>query len=582
MQSLDPKYLAMLDRMRAQAAERRAAKEAALAKAAKAPAVSLTLPTSVAQEILAAAVAPVEIVEAAVVSDTRPQPSAEQLAFVEAVLDPAIKLLILIGAAGTGKTFAEGLALEAMLERLALPGISWDSHKHLPATSAGIVFCAFTRRATDNIRKKLPKDFSKNCVTIHKLLEYMPEYFDVLDPKTGIMKKSMRFVPARNKLRKLPAGLQYLFIDEFSMLGSELFEKLLDALSPGVKIIFIGDIYQLTPVMDFPAIAPFLLQEKTIELTHVYRQALDNPIIEYATKIRMGEVFMVKENTEITGPNNTGKLTLHPWKKRCTPELAVQQLGMFFAQELAAENYDPKEDQILVPYNVGVGTIELNKFIATAYAQMLRLPVWEVIAGFEKRYFRIGDACVYDKSDCEILDIQFNYQFAGNKLPQDPSTDMDYWGNTKFGKRSQAVLDSDAVDRLLDMGASSSEERKTQASHIIKLRMEESGIEFTVSAAGEVNKLDLRYVQTIHKAQGSEWRKVYLCLHHTHTTLKREGLYTGFTRAREELYVICETDSFIKSVARQEIPGNTLEEKAKKLKMKAMLRASCRTPSEEE
>ena len=43
--------------------------------------------------------------------------------------------------------------------------------------------------------------------------------------------------------------------------------------------------------------------------------------------------------------------------------------------------------------------------------------------------------------------------------------------------------------------------------------------------------------------------------------IQRELLYTAITRAREELYVICEPDTFEKGINGQRIKGNTLAEK---------------------
>jgi ATP-dependent exoDNAse (exonuclease V) alpha subunit len=44
--------------------------------------------------------------------------------------------------------------------------------------------------------------------------------------------------------------------------------------------------------------------------------------------------------------------------------------------------------------------------------------------------------------------------------------------------------------------------------------------------------------------------------------IQRELLYTAVTRAREELYVICEPDTFVKGIESQKVKGNTLAEKA--------------------
>ena len=72
----------------------------------------------------------------------------------------------------------------------------------------------------------------------------------------------------------------------------------------------------------------------------------------------------------------------------------------------------------------------------------------------------------------------------------------------------------------------------------------------------------MAYSLTVHKSQGSEWKKVYCIFHQSHNTMiQRELLYTAVTRAREELYVICEPDTFEKGINGQRIKGNTLAEK---------------------
>ena len=50
--------------------------------------------------------------------------------------------------------------------------------------------------------------------------------------------------------------------------------------------------------------------------------------------------------------------------------------------------------------------------------------------------------------------------------------------------------------------------------------------------------------------------------------LKENGLVLTVTRAREELYVICEPESFTKGITSQRIKGETLAEKAEFFKGK--------------
>jgi superfamily I DNA and RNA helicase len=83
----------------------------------------------------------------------------------------------------------------------------------------------------------------------------------------------------------------------------------------------------------------------------------------------------------------------------------------------------------------------------------------------------------------------------------------------------------------------------------------------------------------VHKAQGSEWDKVFCIFHHTHATmLQREILYTAITRPRKYLRVYysgqepgkSSASVFQRGVINQRIPGNTLKEKVDSFKKKSL------------
>ena len=99
--------------------------------------------------------------------------------------------------------------------------------------------------------------------------------------------------------------------------------------------------------------------------------------------------------------------------------------------------------------------------------------------------------------------------------------------------------------------------------------MLDSDVEVKVDKASDINAMLLGYALTVHKSQGSEWRKVFFVLHQSHATMiQRELLYTGVTRAKEELYVICEAETFTKGILSQRVKGDTLQEKASYFKGK--------------
>lgn len=480
---------------------------------------------------------------------------------------------ILIGAAGTGKTTSQRGAILNMIQNGLLPVMSGHDHKYLPSNVPGIVICAFTRRATNNIRRNLPLELQSNCITIHKLLEYEPVYFETINEETGDTKNTMRFEATRNRMHPIPESVKCIVIEESSMVSVELYRQIEEAAPHCPQIILLGDIQQLPPVFGSAILGYKMLEWKTVELTEVYRQALDSPIISLAHRILSGRPI---KSPELKSLNVPSKLTLHPWIKPISAESATLTLAKFFIAALEKNKYDPETDAILIPFNKSCGTIELNNHIANTLAQKSGRPVYEIIHGWKRSYYSIGDKCLYDKEDCVIVDIYRNPEYSGVE-PREESIYMDYWGNKRNdpdSKSSNGPESGDDVDLLLQNVAagnidSDTEERVRAASHTIVLRMLDSEIERKVKATGEINNLDLGYAITVHKSQGSEFDKVFLCLHKSHATMmQRELLYTAVTRAKRELYVICESDSFEKGIMNQRIKGNTLAEKAEYFKGK--------------
>jgi len=491
--------------------------------------------------------------------------NSEQQEFIDLVSSG--KSCVLIGAAGTGKTTCSKGANAALIATGTIPTLQGDGHKHLVGGSPGIIITSYTRRAVNNIRKVQSSDLKNNCVTSHKLLEYQPEYYEIDDPETGETKKTMRFEPTRHASNPLPNTIKTIEVEEGSMLSLDLYKELEAALDHNVQWIFIGDIQQLPPVFGAAILGFKMLELPVIELTQVYRQALESPIIRLAHRILSGKAIPASEYKDWQEDN---KLTIHPWKKKLHPDVAIETLISFFKVAVNKGIYNPAEDMILIPYNKSCGTILLNKGIANHLARQRSAKTYEVMAGFEKLYFSPGDKVLYDREDGEIVSIESNPGYTGGRV-QPASLTLDYWGHNpnlaedSIGSEYDSSFD---VDNLLDAVATS-DDRVNQSSHKIVVRLIDTATEVTITKAAEVNSLLHAYALTVHKSQGSEWRKVFFCLHQSHATmLQRELLYTGVTRAREELYVICEPESFTKGIVSQRIKGNTLAEKAEYFKGK--------------
>ena len=470
---------------------------------------------------------------------------------------------VLIGAAGTGKTTCMKGTVSTLIDSGFLGLLQAEGHKHLSTNSPGIAICAYTRRAANNIRKNLSLDVQSNCITIHKLIEYAPVYYAVVDEATGTEKTKMCFEPTRNQANPLPTSIKTIIFEESSMIGTDLYKEVIAACPHRPQLIFLGDIQQLPPVFG-PAILGFkLLSLPVVELTDVYRQALESPIIALAHRILSGKPIPHREYADWKKPD---QLTIHAWKKKISAQDALSTAGQFFIAAEKSGAYDPEEDMILLPFNKSFGTIELNKIIANHLSKKRGVDTYEIVAGFFRHYFSVGDKVLYEKEDAEIVKIETNPAYSGTKcLPHSPT--LDYWGYDPVTKIPDTANPDDSsqadVDFLLSQVAASDQERVHQASHTLHLKMLDSEQIVKVDKAADINSMLLGYALTVHKSQGSEWRKVFFVTHQSHATmLQRELLYTAVTRAKEELYIICEPETFTKGIESQRVKGNTIAEKA--------------------
>ena len=479
----------------------------------------------------------------------------------------------LIGAAGTGKTTTLRGGLKALLAANKLPMLEKPT-KYLRQDSPGAVLVSYTRRAVRNIAKQMPEELKDNCITIHKLLEYVPEKFEVED-KDGNTKYSMRFVPSRNRANPLPANLRLIVVDEASMVGTEYIDLIIAALPnpANVRWVFLGDLNQLPPIYGNPILGKKLLTCPIVELTQVYRQALESPIIEVALAIKDNKIpAEIKAVTkEWTKETPRGKVTLRPWKQKLDMEDAQYAFLQVVRGWVKEDFLNFEEDIILCAWNKAFGTIEINKAIGTELARKHGRTVFEIIAGFEKKYLAVGDRILVDKRDAIVTKISRNLRYIG-KQPQPASEHMDYWG---FGSTGSAIVETNAdIDALLDAFADASievEDRVHEASHAVHVKFidEPDAGETILSKAAELNASELAYAMSVHKSQGSEWRRVFFISHDCHAKmLSRELVYTGFTRAREELYVVMAPMMITKAASRPRLKGDTLEQKLTHLRKK--------------
>lgn len=473
------------------------------------------------------------------------------------------KSFVLTGAAGTGKTTAQRAVAEALLTNKQLHTTHFKLQGSKTIVQApSIAFCAYTRRATNNLRRAIHKNpeleetLKHNIMTIHALLEFEPVFEDKED-SDGNQYKTFRFLPKRDHLH--PLTITHLVIEEASMLGLDLWRQLYDALPEGIKIIFLGDINQLQPVFGPSILNYALTQLPVIELTEVYRQAGDSTILQNAHRILKGESLIEAEDFQII----RGKQKIHVGQDR-----QAIALGKLFNQLYESGEYSPSEDIILSPWNKQpLGTTNLNNHIAQFLGEKRSAIVYEIQAGFTKQYLAVGDSVLCNKQEGVITKISTNYEYRGVP-PQLQGQDLTRFGHRIFGKEHADLMDEPGEPFTLNyenfqVTEDMEVERKIQSSHIVEV-LTENGETIKLTSAGDFNPatFSLGYALTVHKAQGCEWRRVFLVLHKQHAiSLHRELFYTAVTRAREKLILIAKDDVISKAISTQRIKGDSLEDK---------------------
>jgi len=501
------------------------------------------------------------------------------------------KSFCLCGSAGTGKTFTTEGITEKLLNSSHTKPIGFST-KYLSAGKPAIVLTAFTKRATKNAEEAI-QNSKITCINFHKLIQFEPRYYDVED-KDGNIIKTRRFEPKYNKNNKLP-HISTILIEEASQFSIQFYEQLIEALPnpSATQFIFIGDIQQIPPTMGMSIYGPKLIELPGIELTEVYRQALESPIIRLLTDIRNGKDISRldwKSYSYLPNGERNGQMNFGVFPPNLDWEGALYQTVGFLRQEFESGNYNPYSDMVLVPFNVKFGTENLNKEIAHFLDKKESRLIHPIICGWARKYLAVGDYILFNTEDYVIKEIRPNPKYNG--IDPDPASKFidregSVWDRKSYTKEQSdkakvhdldlSVSESDEIENekvrspleleqfiSAQLAQNDQDEKFNQASHILILEsLDDPSSPLTeVESTGDIAKIILSYAITVHKAQGLQAKKVYFFLHNSHSPMHfRELIYTAASRAKEILTIICDPKFLQKGLQKQRIPGHNLEEK---------------------
>lgn len=376
-------------------------------------------------------------------------------------------------------------------------------HRVLTEAGYSVALCAPTGKAS----KRIAEATGIEASTIHRLLEFT--FPGERDEKTG--KVYGTSIPKRTGQN--PLGYDFILADEYAMVSQSLHRDLLNAIKPGGCVRVFGDTNQLPPIeedkRDQLKPSPFseLLERfDGVRLTQIHRQGEGSSIVTNGRRILGG---MVPVKTEEYGITYTDQ-----------PVKWLQEYVL--KSEDAGIKYGTSNHQIITPRNkkCWIGATELNMSIQPLYhetmAGAMTIPrhKWE-----DKHPLRllVGDKVIYVKND-------YNLEV--------------YNGETGI------VTDlTDMGEVVIDFG-----DRVISFPPII-IYHDAYGDEKSYDPRKDIQ---LAYVVTTHKAQGSEYEHVcYLMGNSAWILLCRSNFYTGTTRARKHVDVATDQRAMATSLQRK-------------------------------
>lgn len=290
---------------------------------------------------------------------------------------------------------------------------------------------------------------------------------------------------------KLP--LEYIIIDEFSMVDMFLFRQLLKALESTCRIIIVGDPDQLESVGPGSLLRDFLNSGviPTTKLTDIYRQGDGSSISKLS--------LAIKDEQPITAGNDQ-EVSIIDIKTNL-----INNVEKVVNKSLAS-GFDITKTQVL--YTRYQGEVGIDHF-----NQILHPETKGKMISFSQRDYFVGDKIMILKNDYD-LDV--------------------YNGDIGF------------ITKIYDEQAKGNETA-------IEIEIRNRKIDLTYK---ELNLLTHAYCISVHKSQGSEFDVVILPIH-DQFMLTKKVIYTAITRARKKLIIIGDVNKLNNGICKNDYYRNT-------------------------
>ncbi|HEY9600687.1 MAG TPA: ATP-dependent RecD-like DNA helicase [Allocoleopsis sp.] len=188
-----------------------------------------------------------------------------------------------------------------------------------------------------------------------------------------------------------PLPIDWLIVDEFSMVDLFLFHSLLKALQPTTRLLLVGDSNQLPSVGAGMVLRDLILSEliPTTQLQTIYRQEHESPIIYAAEEVLSGKVPMLHQFNQPSSWMDVGDCSM---LCRSTPSDVADAI-VDLALQMKADDIDLNQQlMVLAPQKQGAAGVKALNARLQPIFNPKRDGEPEVVTG--EVVYRIGDRVI--------------------------------------------------------------------------------------------------------------------------------------------------------------------------------------------